>query len=71
MLSESLAMEHYRLHVIEQWPEGAKKDAGLASVRSALRGLLAPQGSGAWVCMVCGSSEVWGAARTALAATAR
>lgn len=63
MLSESLAMEHYRLHVIEAWPEGATKEAALASVRSAIRGLLVSQGSSAWVCVVCGGEEVWGATR--------
>jgi hypothetical protein len=57
MLSEALAMEHYRLHIIEQWPDGANRDAALAGVRSALDGLAASQSGGlaAWVCIVCGS----------------
>jgi hypothetical protein len=49
-------MEHYRLHTIEEWPEGAPKDAALNSVRSALEGLqrLAFHGTANWTCIVCG-----------------
>jgi hypothetical protein len=55
MIAEWLAMEHYRLHTIERWPEGANKDAALASVRSALEGLLRCESPPAapWECMVC------------------
>ena len=55
-VAESLAMEHYRLHTIEQWPEGAAKEAALASVRSALSALLRQEFRGAadWTCIVCG-----------------
>ena len=38
-VTESLAMDHYRLHIIERWPEGAHKDAALSSVRCSLAGL--------------------------------
>jgi hypothetical protein len=53
---ESLAMEHYRLHTIERWPEGAAKEAALAGVRSALKALLRPEFRAAadWTCIVCG-----------------
>jgi hypothetical protein len=35
-----LSFEHYRLHVIERWPDGAAKDAAMNAVRSAIGGLL-------------------------------
>jgi hypothetical protein len=56
MLTESLAMEHYRLHVIERWPEGDQKDAALGGVQSALDGLLRAETHDApeWRCIVCG-----------------
>ncbi len=48
-----LAVEHHRLHIIEQWPEGAKKDAALVSVRSAIHAL-EQQADRRWACIVCG-----------------
>jgi hypothetical protein len=56
MVTESLAMEHHRLHVIEQWPEGPEKRARLAAVRSAIAGLERLEAPGAkhWSCIVCG-----------------
>ena len=39
MYRDFLAMEHYRLHVIEQWPDSPVKKAGLAAVRSTLASL--------------------------------
>ena len=27
MFNSWIAMEHYRIHMIEQWPEGAQKEA--------------------------------------------
>lgn len=56
MQLEALAMEHHRYHVIEQWPEGAMKQAALAGVRSAIEALLRFEGPGVWNCMVCGRS---------------
>jgi hypothetical protein len=38
--SEWIAMEHYRLHTVETWPESSRKDATLAAIHSALAGLL-------------------------------
>ncbi len=57
-MAELLSMEHYRLHNVERWPEGANKDTALAGIRSALVGLLrACSGDTAgWACIVCGSS---------------
>jgi uncharacterized protein YggL (DUF469 family) len=56
MRTDLLAMEHYRFHVIEQWPEGAQKEAALAAVRSAIDSVLRldPDGTAGWSCMVCG-----------------
>jgi len=34
-----LAMEHYRLHSVEAWPESPRKDKALAAIRSSLAGL--------------------------------
>jgi hypothetical protein len=36
MHSEWLAMEHYRIHLMETWPEGPVKEAGPAAAWSAL-----------------------------------
>jgi len=36
MQSQWLAMEHYRLHAVETWPDGPRKDAVLSSIRSKL-----------------------------------
>lgn len=58
MYTEWLAMEHYRMHLMEQWPEGARKDAGLAAARAAIEGLEqgAPAGS-KFVCDVCANRK--------------
>jgi hypothetical protein len=54
MYSEWLAVEHHRIHVMELWPDGARKEAGLASARSALASLdqTAPQGC-SFECATC------------------
>ena len=36
---EWLAMEHYRLHSVEAWPESPRKDKALVAIRSSLAGL--------------------------------
>lgn len=55
MHNDCLAMEHYRLHVMEQWPDGPVKAAGLAAVRSTLEALesSAPAGTPPFVCAAC------------------
>jgi len=55
-MTESLAMEHHRLHIIEEWPEGARKDAALSSVQCSLAGLFRSESSDAasWTCIACG-----------------
>ena len=54
MYTEWLAMEHYRIHLMEEWPDGPRKDAGLAAARAALEALetSAPMAS-TFICEVC------------------
>jgi hypothetical protein len=40
MNSQWLAMEQYRLQCVEQWPEGPRKQAELAAIRSAMESLI-------------------------------
>jgi hypothetical protein len=55
MYTEWLAIEHYRLHLMEEWPEGARRDAGLAAARSALNSLeqTAPRNCSGFECAIC------------------
>lgn len=55
MYPQWIAMEHYRMHVIEAWPDGPRKNAYLAAVRSALNALEsdAPVTAPVFVCEVC------------------
>lgn len=39
MKQQWIAMEHYRMHKIEEWPEGPVKEGALSAVHSALAGL--------------------------------
>ena len=52
-------MEHYRMHVMEQWPDSPRKKAGLAAVRSTLVSLRAgvPDGEPGFVCAECLSAR--------------
>lgn len=36
LLHESIAMEHYRLHTVEQWPDGPYKAATLDAIHASL-----------------------------------
>ena len=60
MYRDFLAMEHYRLHVMEQWPDSPVKRAGLAAVRAALASLAAtpPGGDAGFECDVCHRARV-------------
>jgi hypothetical protein len=51
---EWLAAEHYRIHLMERWPDGSRKEAGLAAARSALESLtrVMPNGS-SFICATC------------------
>ena len=59
MHNDWLAMEHHRLHTMEQWPDGPAKDVGLAAVRSTLQSLAgtAPAGAPAFECVECLNSR--------------
>jgi hypothetical protein len=39
MLSHWIAVEHYRLHLVERWPDSPHKDATLAAIYSTLAAL--------------------------------
>jgi hypothetical protein len=55
MFPELLAMEHYRLHVIERWPAGLRKNTALEAVRSAIESLRGGEpDDSTWKCVVCG-----------------
>jgi hypothetical protein len=56
MHNEWLAMEHYRIHVMELWPDGPKKEAGLGAARFALGSLgrTVPKAS-SFACTACAS----------------
>jgi hypothetical protein len=32
-----LSMEHYRLHIVEEWPDGSYKEATLAAIHSTIK----------------------------------
>jgi hypothetical protein len=51
-----IAMEHYRLHVIETWADGPRKDVALAAIRSALEGLGRLMPDLSFECCVCGKA---------------
>jgi hypothetical protein len=53
---EPAAFEHYRIHVIELWPDGPRKEAGLGSARSVLDRMVRtmPEGS-SFECAICAS----------------
>jgi hypothetical protein len=54
MNTQWLAMEHYRLHVVEQWPDGPHKEAALTAVRSTIESLTSRAPSdAALVCSIC------------------
>ena len=55
MHMEWLATEHHRLHVIEQWPNGPRKEVALAAARSALESLLRtkPLDGSTFRCAIC------------------
>ncbi len=56
MYIEPIAFEHYRIHAIERWPDGPRKQAGLASARSVLDRMVRtmPEGS-SFACAICAS----------------
>lgn len=56
MRNSWLAFEHYRIHVMEQWPDGPVKEAGLSAARSALEKLMRTiSGESSFRCATCAS----------------
>ena len=54
MHREWLAAEHYRMHLMEGWPDGSRKDAALAAARSAMEVLVQTMPKGCtYVCGIC------------------
>jgi hypothetical protein len=56
MYNEWIAAEHHRIHVMELWPDGPRKEAGLVAAWHALESLTRaiPKGS-SFVCTTCSS----------------
>ncbi len=59
MHRDSLAMEHYRMHVMEQWPDSPTKTASLATVRATIESLerTKPAGATPFTCAECLSAR--------------
>jgi hypothetical protein len=56
MHDERMAFEHYRIHVMELWPDGPTKEAGIASARYALESLARTVRNGSsFACTTCAS----------------
>jgi hypothetical protein len=55
-----LASEHYRLHLIEQWPESPRKQAVIEAIQSTLDSLsrLARRADENFVCVVCETKKM-------------
>lgn len=55
---ELMVFEHYRIHVIELWPDGPRKQAGLASARSVLERMVRTMPEGfSFACAICASGR--------------
>ena len=58
-MNPDLALAHYRFHVMEQWPEGPRKTAGLAAARATVESLNRIFREGpAFVCVTCARKDV-------------
>jgi hypothetical protein len=53
-----LALEHERLHSVEEWPNSPRKQAMLAAIESTLDSLSTHPGADAtFSCLICGSAK--------------
>jgi len=54
-MNQWIAVEHYRLHTIEEWPDSPYKEATLAAIHAALTSLASDPRAGAPVaaCNIC------------------
>jgi hypothetical protein len=59
MYREWIAMEHHRIHVMEMWPDGPAKIAGLAAAHASLERLVreAPPEAADFACIVCAGRQ--------------
>jgi hypothetical protein len=58
MRSAWISIEHYRLHLVEEWPESPYKEATLAAIRSALESLTCGWPAPAeCICLICRRRE--------------
>jgi len=48
MVNRWLAVEHYRMHLVENWPDSDEKTATLNSIRATMASL-----GGEWDCSEC------------------
>ena len=57
LVNQWIAMEHYRLHTVEGWPDSPYKEATLAAIYSSLAGLarFLPAGAASHCCETCRS----------------
>jgi hypothetical protein len=55
MQNSWLAFEHYRIHLMELWPDGPEKEAGLSAARSALEKLTRIAKESSFRCTTCAS----------------
>jgi len=57
MITDWIAMEHYRLHVVENWPDGPRREATLTAIHSKLAsfGKQSHVTTGARDCSICSS----------------
>jgi hypothetical protein len=56
MHREWLAFEHYRIHMMELWPDGPGKEAGLSAARSGIENLTrAMSNDSSFRCATCDS----------------
>ena len=53
MMEQWLAMEHYRLHAVEEWPDGPRKRAALGAIYSKMESLSRNQPSTSAECVIC------------------
>lgn len=54
-MNQWIAMEHYRLHTVEEWPDSPFKEATLAAIYSSLAALarFSPAGTAPYRCQTC------------------
>ena len=50
---EWLAVEHYRIHLMELWPDGPRKEAGLAAAHSAIESMGCMRARSLFRCATC------------------